>query len=84
MIVLFAGPVTPSTTGFELFMTTPAPGGTPPLQFDPTIQSLLVFPVQVWAAAGPARRAATAIAAPARIHRAGTRGLLLARLGRSQ
>ncbi|UZE52410.1 hypothetical protein [Rhodopseudomonas sp. P2A-2r] len=43
-----------------------AVGATPLLQFEPTVQSLLVAPVHVWAAAEPTDRAISAVAdAPA-------------------
>lgn len=58
------GPVTPRTVGpwdgtpIVLMLTVaPAPGATPPVQLLPSVQSLLVVPVQFWAEAAPADRA---------------------------
>src|SRR4051794_1024675 len=61
-----AAPTAPSTVGFGEFVlivtTLPAMGTAPPDQLLPTVQSLLVVPVQLWAEADAVNRAISAAA----------------------
>ena len=67
-IVAVAGPDTPSTVGlgeFALIVTVAPPvGATPVDQLPPTVQSLLVVPVQTCALAGSDQQNAASAAAP--------------------